>query len=78
MGKKSGSEWMTDTKLENTGIGYKGGERKHSDSGFREKQNGSEEGGGNSKQSIGFKTKRYKVEVQQCDLHQTRFHSHPF
>lgn len=45
MGKKSGSEWMMDTKLENTGTGYKGGERKHSDSGFREKQNGSEEGG---------------------------------
>lgn len=41
----SGSEWMMDTNLENTGTGYKWGERKHSDSGYREKQNGSEEGG---------------------------------
>lgn len=51
MGKMSGSEWM-DTNLENAGTGYqvmkavmKGEERKHNDSGFREKQNRSEEGG---------------------------------
>lgn len=35
-------------------------------------------GRGHSKQSIGFRTERYKVEVQQCDLHQTWFHSHLF
>lgn len=51
MGKLSSSEWMMDTNLENAGTGYqvmktvmKVGEREHSDSGFREKQNGLEEG----------------------------------